>query len=108
MATLTATGINTSNGTLDGFYTGTSATNSSFPIGTYLQCLGAGNPSQSIAALNASATIRIYFNGGQYGGYTANFGSGTVLSGTWRCRGGANADCPSGYLPNTIMVQRTA
>lgn len=89
-------------------YTGSTQTNSSFPIGTYLQCLGVGNPNQSISALNASATIRIYSNGGQYGGYTANYGSGTVLSGTWRCRGGAGADCCSGYLPKIIMVQRTA
>jgi len=91
-------------------YTGTTQTNSSFPIGTYLQCLGVGNRSQSIASLNSSATIRIYYNGGVYGGYTANYagGGGTILSGTWRCRGGADADCASGYNPTIIMVQRTA
>lgn len=104
MATLTATGINTSNGTLDGFYTGTTNTNTSFPIGSYLQCLytsGSGIP------LNSTPTVRLYFNGGQYSGY-ATTGTGTILSGTWRVRGGVFANCCSGYLPSFVMVQRVA
>lgn len=108
MATLTATGINTSNGTLDGFYTGSSQTNTSFPIGSYLQCIGNNNVALGTAALNSSVVPRIYFNGGQNNGYTANFAGGTVVSGTWRCRGGIGANCCSGYLPYAVMIQRTA
>lgn len=110
MATLTATGINTSNGTLDGFYTGSTANNTSYPIGSYLQCLGTGNPNYSIVALNGTAVPRVFFNGGQYGGFTANYasGGGSVVSGTWRGRGGVNANCCTGYLPTICMIQRTA
>jgi hypothetical protein len=109
--TSVATGNGLTGGTITGsgtisldMYTGTTNTNTSFPIGSYLMCLftsGGGTP------LNSTPTVRLYFNGGQYAGYALT-GTGTVLSGTWRCRGGANANCCSGYLPQQILVQRVA
>ena len=99
-------GTITSSGTIAlDFYTGSSETNTSFPIGSYLQSL---YNFQVGSSLNSSVTVRLYYNGGQYGGYAVNAASGTILSGTWRNRGGVFADCPSGYRPYAVMVQRTA
>lgn len=82
MATLTAAGINCSNGTLDGQYTGTTASNTSYPIGSYiLVTLGC-----AFVVANSSATLysytpyAVFLNSNPGGSYI-------VLSGTWRSRG---------------------
>ena len=97
MATLTSTGINCSNGTLDGFYTGTTTNNTTCPIGSYVVVNGAytGGPT-----LNNSTPITIL----SAQRYVFNSGSPT-LAGTWRSRGSVNAICGSDYGG---LMQRTA
>jgi len=104
MATLTATGVTTSNGTLDGYYTGSSSSNTSFPVGSYIQ-MNAQNISSGVA-LNGSFTPKLFFNGGQYT-FAGPYGSGTAISGTWVCRGGIQ-DCGFGYLTKPELTQRIA
>lgn len=99
MATLTATGINCSNGTLDGQYTGTTVNNSSYPIGSYISmnwyctCFGAQVLNYTMPAVwvNSSSTYFFRFSPG---------GSGaTTVSGTWRSRG---------YISGSYLLQRVA
>ena len=96
MATLTATGINCSNGTLDGYYTGTSTSNTTYPIGSYLM----GN--LSLGGVNSSQNV--YINGG-----AVSATPGTICAGTWRTRGYGPATivpCQGNFY--AILVQRTA
>lgn len=88
MATLTSTGINCSNGTLDGQYTGTTAANATYPIGSYVLAMSVY--CEAAASLNATASIytsNSVATSGQF--YRSNPGGtgATVLAGTWRCRG---------------------
>ena len=96
MATLTSTGVNCSNGTLDGQYTGTTATNTSFPIGSYLSL----NDDYGYAPNNnAAVTPRV--------GYVSTAfttASGTALAGTWRSRGRIGA----GAYGDAYLIQRVA
>lgn len=80
MATLTAAGINCSNGTLDGQYTGTVANNTAYPIGSYLMTAGGG------AIPNGSSSL--FKEGNAF--YNFNFGSSIALAGAWRQRGQAS------------------
>jgi hypothetical protein len=98
MATLTASGINCSNGTLDGQYTGSAANNTSYPIGSILvrqydACVGLTFKLNAATSPNYVSISLPYV--------TAAFAAGYVtLSGTWVSRGG-----PSG---STHLIQRTA
>lgn len=90
----------TSTGTISlDFYTGTTANNSSYPIGSYL--LSAGNS----VVMNASVSP-LYTGGGGSPGfvYMGNpGGSPTSIAGTWRVRGTANSGCYGG-----VLLQRAA
>ena len=105
-ATLTAgTGITVTNSTgsitiaLD-YYTGSSDTNTSFPIGSYL------NANNSSAVRNSSATL--YYDNTLNTIFKTNSSGGTALSGTWRARGTASitVGCVD-YVTGTLF-QRTA
>jgi hypothetical protein len=89
-------GTITSSGTIAlDYYTGTSATNTSFPIGSYLiASLGSGQ-------LNNAATRTIYAVNSDY--YSDNSGAGSAVAGTWRSRGNAGGDAVKFNL-----MQRTA
>lgn len=107
MATITASGINCSNGTLDGYYTGTTTTNTSYPLGSYLLLTGSYTNSPNV---NSSAgTVYVYTAG--IGGTPKVFGNSavgtrTAISGTWSSRGGYTIDgCGS---VTGALVQRTA
>lgn len=106
-ATLTSTGINCSNGTLDGLYTGTTRNNSTFPIGSYV----ATNYSfTGVQMLYPNETNTVYSPG--TGTYAQNFsnnagGPGSVAcAGTWRSRG----QCADSYGGSTYfyLFQRVA
>ena len=87
MATLTSSGVNCSNGTLDGYYTGTSSSNTSYPIGTYLYAFSG---TCVVPAFNATITVNVPTSAGNsYSGINGAFG-GNNAPGTWRFRG-ANA-----------------
>jgi len=100
MATLTATGINCSNGTLDGQYTGTTANNTSFPIGSYVGLSPRRSTSSSTISLNNNISVYAYST--VYG----NNSGGSALSGTWRNRGPLNDDTCNFF--SAWLVQRVA
>jgi hypothetical protein len=80
-------------------YTGSTANNTSFPVGTTIL---ANNGLQSVL-LNATQTIRFGQASNPYSYQWSNT-SFSALSGTWRCRGFMNGPCSeAGYL-----FQRTA
>lgn len=83
MATLTSTGVNCSNGTLDGYYTGTTIANTSYPIGSYI-FVGMQNYTSEVSK-NASSTIYTSNSNAQFQNNNSN--SGSVVAGTWRARG---------------------
>ncbi len=119
MATLTADGLNASNGTLNGQYTGSSATITTLPIGSFV-LVGGGQGSTngifSTPALNNSRTVFVT-TGGTFGsspfGYVMG-GSGNMptaaLSGTWVRRGSAAVElcCNSNYAYGPHLFQRLA
>lgn len=89
MATLTAAGINCSNGQLDGFYTGTTATNSSYPIGSYLGGVSNLDPcTYPIPSINNPPPG----SGLRTDGSTIGYGTAyaTAIAGTWRLRSNRN------------------
>ena len=79
--TITGTGINFPNGTLEGVYTGTSAGNTSWPLGTTISsnCDGCAPP-------NIAASIAVWTGGSNFFSYY-NRGGWSQLAGTWRSRG---------------------
>jgi hypothetical protein len=89
MATLTAAGIDCSNGTLNGQYTGTLNINSTYPIGSFIctvdiSCIAALALNAATAAIYTNTAIS---NTGQFR-RTSPGGAGlTTIAGTWRCRG---------------------
>lgn len=104
MATLTSTGVTTSNGTLDGYYTGSSSTNTSFPLGAFVLSgvnLFDGdilsNSSRNLWCANSNNYLYLVSN--------SNPGGRTAVGGTWRARGSFPVD--SGASVNVLM-QRTA
>lgn len=101
MATLTSTGINCSNGTLDGQYTGTTANNTSFPIGSYVILSTQTND----PGINTNASASIYTAGNPYYSNTAG---GSALSGTWRSRGTAQKTYNCAIVVWGYLMQRTA
>lgn len=100
MATLTASGVTTSNGQLDGFYTGTTANVSTLPIGVYI-CMVQGN-----VTVNQGATPYSPGNSAAYQ-YWSSAGQATgsvAMAGTWRSRGRSGG----GGCAEWFMVQRVA
>ena len=89
MATLTADGINCSNGTLNGFYTGSTANNTSYPLGSLLS--GAFDGCSQTFYLNQAYTL--YVQNNAFARYPATYNTGVALAGTWRVRG-----APGGIL----------
>jgi hypothetical protein len=84
------------------FYTGSTANNTSYPIGSYL--LLAYGSSGSIPANNASVSAFSATTTGASGTYNASAGSGSsALSGTWRSRG-----VPDQNITSIGLFQRTA
>ncbi len=61
------------------FYTGTSVSNTNYPIGSILSA----NNNESYGNMNATVVPRLGPNNFE----VVLFGSGTALTGTWRCRG---------------------
>jgi len=104
-AGLTGGTITTSGTIALDYYTGSSTSNSSFPIGSYVFV----NDQSSAPNRNQSASV--YFNSSP--AYDFNFFSGggsTALAGTWRSRGvvGISQGYPCAYNLYAILMQRTA
>jgi len=95
-------GTITSSGTIAlDYYTGTSATNNSYPVGSYIL----GNNTFNVAA-NASATVWSPDSNGRQFNSSNPGGASSALAGTWRARGqawNATSEVPAGTL-----FQRTA
>lgn len=103
MATLTAAGVNCSEGTLDGQYTGTTLLNTSYPIGSYLGYIANSNvcvyAQPNLNANMPGSGLRVFNSISiplQYGA------GGTAVAGTWRNRGGVLS---GSYLG---LIQRVA
>lgn len=92
MATLTSTGVNCSNGTLDGYYTGTSAFNTSYPLGTYF--IGDRDGCAGAMVLNSTSSTQWSVPAYNYRWFWYNSGGGTAIAGTWRCRGSSSQAGP--------------
>ncbi len=82
-------------------YTGSSDTNTSFPIGTYLS-VNVNTESSSSTPRSASRTIRLFESNKNYQTGTAGSPNSTI-SGTWRNRGHI-----TGSNKNGGLFQRTA
>lgn len=109
MATLTATGVTTSNGTLDGYYTGSTGTNTTFPIGSYLM-FSDGYNSVNPATISATVPLYVPVNNNTYAAGSrikdSTFNGGSALAGTWRIRGwGGEVSC---QVVTVGLAQRTA
>lgn len=102
MATLTSTGVICSNGTLDGYYTGTAFNNTSYPLGSHLLMqLNVTNVN-----VNASTNVFTSNNAEQIYIWQGNMGTGSVaISGTWRSRGQIDNNI---LTYRVVLVQRTA
>jgi len=88
MAILTADGLDASNGTLNGQYTGTTNINSTYPIGS-LACV-VDISGTAAAALNATFTFftnTATSNVGQFRRINPGGAGATTIAGTWRVRG---------------------
>lgn len=111
MATLTASGINCSDGTLDGQYTGTSKT-ASLPIGSVVYAFNTTGTAPVISGVNSTIPYVKYDTRSipqgcvYYLSNTASVASYTNLSGTWRNRGGAVDGCNGSLL--VALAQRVA
>ena len=107
MATVTSTGINCSNGTLDGLYTGTTRNNSTFPIGSYVATVYSYS---GVQMLYPNETNTVYSPGtGTYAqAFSNNAGSpgAAVCAGTWRSRGQCAPDV--GGSTYNYLFQRVA
>jgi len=84
------------------FYTGTSSTNTSFPVGSYIFIYANGGLSG-----NRNSTVVVKYDSTFPGLYTIS-GGGTTISGTWRQRGGVTANCCTPTNTFGALVQRTA
>jgi hypothetical protein len=114
MATLTSLGVNASDGSLNGQYTGTDSQYNSYPIGSILftgtVVIGASAP---ITYVNSSFPYVKYRTTADFlraffvASSTASVAGWANLSGTWRLRGGAGY---GGCCGNTIggVIQRVA
>jgi len=102
MATLTASGVTTSNGQLDGFYTGTTTNNTTYPIGSYAVMR------IEVTQTNANQTTNVYAptaSGSDAFIFHQTTGYGGICAGTWRSRGGIDN---SVLTYSVITVQRVA
>jgi hypothetical protein len=99
-------GTITSSGTIAlDYYTGTSGTNTSYPLGSYV--LGQGGANAFSTNINASATIYTPNSAGLYFTRNSGGGSSAALSGTWRARGSGYTSLLCGQVTSTLF-QRTA
>lgn len=102
MATLTASGVTTSSGQLDGYYTGSTANNTSYPLGSVINMyVVSGAPTLNSAVTpytrNNSSTFNFFFNGWD--------SPQVAIAGTWRSRG--IGDYNSCYY-RAMLLQRVA
>jgi hypothetical protein len=101
--TITITGTQVqfpSNGNMEGFYTGSNKTNTSFPIGTILFTVGFGGVCSAVY-LNTSGAATIAINCFCQFGFQYPSSGSLSLSGTWVCRG-------YGYGCGFPFIQRIA
>lgn len=112
MATLTASGLNASDGTLNGQYTGTDSQASSLPIGSFVSALNGSVPLPGRVDVNGTVPYIKYRTTNDY--VRVSYGpSGTAsvsgyanLAGTWRNRGGNFSVCTNSTFG--ILAQRVA
>lgn len=83
-------------------YTGTTATNTSYPIGSYVLALC--DPDNPNTALNASTTLYVRTSGGAPALFGYNVGGTSTLTGTWRNRGNEGSASGAGKT----LYQRVA
>ncbi len=112
MATLTASGLNASDGTLNGQYTGTDSQASSLPIGSFVNTLNGTVPLPGRIDVNGTVPyikyrttndyLRVYYAPSS----TASVSGYANLAGTWRSRGGNFSVCLN--VTFGILVQRVA
>ena len=82
------------------FYTGSSASNTSYPIGSYLFAI------EGVYTINSSAAAKAFYSPSAAGDIRVTNAAGSgiaALSGTWRSRG-SKAACQ----PDAGLIQRTA
>ena len=105
--TITGTQIQfPSNGNIEGFYTGSTISNTSYPIGSYVNTV---NASANIPYPNTSAAVYTsnpYFYLLSYSAAFPGSSSSTALAGTWVGRGHYNYCCC--YIPGPVLMQRRA
>lgn len=98
--TITGTGVSfPSNGTIGGFYTGSTKSNLTFPVGSILMTLGFGGACSS-TYLNTSGTANLLGNCFCNFGFQQPNGTAT-LGGTWVVRGYL-------FYTNAPLIQRIA
>ena len=93
------------------FYTGTTAANTSYPIGSYLFMAvdSRGYPMPSVN--NNVSAVYMYTSGVSYSGANKFFGNyagdpRATVAGTWRSRGAGGVACASAYAGG--LIQRVA
>lgn len=103
-AGLTGGTITTSGTIALDYYTGSSTSNSSFPIGSYL-FVGSGGA--SYPDRNQSAAVYFYSSPASVYEFFGSYGGATTLAGTWRGRGGwaISVGCSTSWF---AVMQRTA
>jgi hypothetical protein len=112
MATLTASGINCSDGTLNGYYTGTDS-QASHPIGAFVYAI-TGNAGTVSGRCDVNGTVPYikYRTANDYQrvlygpSSTASLSGWGNLAGTWRSRGGLYNLCNN--TTYNIFAQRVA
>jgi hypothetical protein len=105
--TITGTGVSfPSNGTIEGFYTGSTINNTSFPIGSYIY---AQNTNAAYLPLQNTSDL-VYISSGAcqniFSYHTAPSGGPVTLTGTWVCRGFTRVCCCNYLAP--VLMQRIA
>jgi hypothetical protein len=112
MATLTASGLNASDGTLNGQYTGTDSQASSLPIGSLVWTTYDFGSLPGRVDVNSTVpyikyyTLNNYFRVGYAPSSAASLANTANLAGTWRNRGANFVTC--GGLTYNILAQRVA
>ena len=102
-------GTITSSGTIAlDMYTGTSSTNTSYPIGTYLGCDSNYNVSPVVTTYPINSQKPLYrSNTSPQYSICLGSSSATALAGTWAIRGGVYDPCVGRWL-YTLLMQRVA
>jgi len=76
------------------FYSGTTNTNTSYPIGSYV--MAGCDPDNNNTALNANTTLYVRTSGGSVSLFSYNVGGTSTLTGTWRNRGAQGVSSGAG------------